>query len=81
MGHYSPSIGLFAPKLSTLKVPLSLEAVTIQAIREKRRPRGGLSIAAHLFCFVHMSVKDAGSTAEEMITPIIKYRKPIEMPA
>jgi hypothetical protein len=78
---YVPSIGLLAPKLSTLNEPPSLEAVTIQVIKEQTRPSGGLSIAAHLFCLVHMSVKVAGSTADEIITPIIKYRKPIDMPA
>jgi len=57
-------------------MPLSCCAVTSQAIKEQARPRGGLSIAAHLFCLLHMRVRVAGSTADEIMTPIIRYKNP-----
>lgn len=40
----------------------------------------GEKVAAHLFCFFHRSVNDAGSTALEIMTPIRRYRYPMETP-
>ena len=68
------------PVLSTLRLPNCLFAVTSQAIRELARPRIGERVAAMVFCLDHISVRVAGRTAEEMMTPIIRYKYPIEMP-
>jgi len=68
------------PVLATLSVPPSFLAVTSQAIRELAKPRIGLRVAAIVFCLLHRRVRATGSTAEEMMTPIIRYRYPIEIP-
>jgi hypothetical protein len=73
---FPANMGLLAPKLSTLRVPLRLWAVASHAINEQASPRGGLSMAAHLFCLLHSRVRAAGRTADETMTPIIRYKKP-----
>ena len=59
----------FAPVLSTDNDPPCFLAVTSHAIREHMRPRMGERAAAARFCLLHIRVKLAGSTAEEMMTP------------
>jgi len=61
-----------APVLATERLPDSFLAVTSQAIRELARPRTGLRVAAIAFCFFHISVRVAGRTAEEMMTPTVR---------
>ncbi len=68
------------PVLATLRSPNSLFAVTSQAIKAHAKPRIGLSVAAIIFCLLHIRVKVIGRTADEMMTPINRYRYPIEIP-
>ena len=60
------------PVLVTLRLPNSFFAVTSQAIRELTRPNTGLRVAAIMFCLLHRRVSATGSTADEMMTPIIR---------
>lgn len=60
------------PVLSTERLPCCLLAVTSQAMRELASPRIGERVAAIMFCLLHIKVRVAGRTAEEMMTPIIK---------
>ena len=62
----------FAPVLATERLPPSFLAVTSQAIKEQDNPRMGARVAAILFCLLHIRVRTAGMTAEEMMTPIIR---------
>ncbi len=62
------------PVLSTERLPDCFLAVTSQAIRELMRPRIGERVAAIMFCCFHMRVRAAGRTADEIITPIMRYR-------
>lgn len=66
---------------STVRGPYKDLAVTSQAIKLQTRPRIGDKVAAHLFCFFHSKVRDAGKTAELTMTPMRRYRYPIEIPA
>ena len=68
------------PVLATERLPYSFLAVTSQVVREQIRPRTGVSVAAIIFCFFHIRVRVAGSTAELIITPIMRYKYPIDMP-
>ena len=43
-------------------------------MREHARPRKGVNVAAIMFCLLHIKVSVAGKTAEEMMTPIKRYR-------
>jgi hypothetical protein len=74
------SIGLFAPVEEIERLPLSLLVVTSQAIREHVRPKIGVAVAATAFCHFHMTVRVAGMTAEDTMTPINRYRYPIGIP-
>jgi hypothetical protein len=62
----------FAPVVATVRTPPSFLAVTSQAIREQAKPRTGVKVAAAQLCLLHISVKLAGSTAEEIMTPMSK---------
>ena len=75
------NMGLLEPVHATSMEPQVLLAVTSQAMRATQRPRGGVSVAAHLLCPAHIKVRVAGMTAEEMMTPIMTYRYPMEIPA
>lgn len=70
----------FLPVLSTERLPYCFLAVANQAIRELARPKMGESVAASIFCLPHIKVRVAGRTAEDMMTPIIKYKYPMEIP-
>lgn len=59
----------FAPVLSTDRSPPCFLAVTSHAINEQIRPKMGERAAAARFCLLHIKVKQAGITADEMITP------------
>jgi hypothetical protein len=75
---FPASIGLFAPEVATEMTPLlSFEVVTNQAVRLQARPRIGLSVAAQKFWPFHIKVNVAGSTAEEMMTPMNTYSQPM----
>lgn len=43
-------------------------------IREQARPKIGERDAATTFCLLHNSVRVAGSTADDMITPCLAVR-------
>jgi hypothetical protein len=58
-----------APVLSTERSPPSCFAVTSHAINEQTSANGGLKVAAVQDWPDHIKVKEAGSTAPEMITP------------
>jgi hypothetical protein len=70
----------FAPVLSTLRLPNCFFAVTSQAIKLVARPRTGDNAAAIMFWWLQSRVKEAGSTAEDTITPIRRYRYPSDIP-
>ena len=70
----------FAPVLFTERSPPSFLAVTSHAMSEHMRPSIGDNAAAARFCCFHIRDNVAGRTAEEIITPIMRYRYPIEMP-
>ena len=67
---FPANMGLLAPVESTEMLPNSFEAVTSHAMREQQSPSGGVRVAAHLFWPDHIKVRVAGSTAEEMMTPM-----------
>jgi len=69
---YSSGKAYFALVLSTVRTPLSFLAVTSQAVKEQAKPRIGVKVAAAQLCLLHISVKLAGSTAEEIMTPMSK---------
>lgn len=58
-----------APVLATDRLPPCFFAVTSQAIREHTRPKMGERVAAARFCLLHIRVRVAGTTADEMMTP------------
>lgn len=60
------------PVLAMERLPDCFLAVTSHAMRELARPRIGDRVAAIMFCLFHISVRVAGRTAEEIITPIIR---------
>jgi hypothetical protein len=74
------SIGLLAYVEATERLPLSLFAVTNHAVREQNSPKIGVAVAATTFCRFHMRVRVAGMTAEDTITPIIRYKYVIDIP-
>lgn len=63
----------FAPVDSTERLPPCFLAVTSQAIREHVNAKGGVNVAAAQDWLSQISVRDAGITAPEMITPIYTY--------
>ena len=66
--------------LSTLRLPNCFFAVTSQAIKLVARPRTGDKLAAIIFWRFQSNVKEAGSTADDTITPIRRYRYPRDIP-
>lgn len=66
------NMGLLAPVHVTESSPHSFLAVTSHAMSEQTKPRGGLKVAACQLKPDHMSVKVAGTTAEEIMTPIMR---------
>jgi hypothetical protein len=75
---FPANMGLLAPEVATEMTPsLSLEVVTNQAVILHMRPKIGLSVAAILFCPLHINVRVAGRTAEEMMTPMKTYNQPM----
>jgi hypothetical protein len=72
------NMGLLAPLVATVITPsFSFDVVTSHAMILQQRPKIGDRVAAHLFWPFHISVRVAGSTAEEMMTPIKTYNHPI----
>ncbi len=60
------------PVQSTSNPPQVRLAVTSQAMRATASPRGGDKAAAIQFWSFHIKVKVAGSTADEMMQPIMR---------
>ena len=60
------------PVQSTSNVPQVCLAVTSQATRATASPSGGDRAAATQFWSFHIKVKVAGSTADEMMQPIMR---------
>jgi len=73
-------MGSFAPVLSTLRLPNCFFAVTSQAIKLVARPRTGDKVAASMFWRLQSRVREAGSTADDTITPIRRYKYPSDIP-
>lgn len=69
------------PVQSTDSSPHSFFAVTSHAIREQARESGGVNVAAAQDWRSQSKVSEDGITAPEIITPIIRYKYPIDMPA
>lgn len=60
------------PVQSTFNAPQVCLAVTSQATRATASPSGGDRAAATQFWSFHIKVKVAGSTADEMMQPIMR---------
>jgi hypothetical protein len=58
--------------VATLIAPPSRLAVTSHVVREQVKPRIGVIVAAAQLCLLQKTVKLAGKTADEIITPISK---------
>lgn len=63
----------FAPVESTERLPPCVFAVTSHAMSEQTSDKGGVKVAAAHDCRSQIRVSDAGITAPEMITPIMRY--------